>query len=246
MANQRYIHDVIWTDAYFQELSPQHKLLFIYLLTNEHLEISGIYQITPKTIANETGLSNVPELIQKLMDDGKLLYEDNVVGIINYQKHNGIWNNPKYQVAIRKSIKKLEPEMQEKFCLRLGIDRESIGNPEKKPTADSLSIGNTETAPKLNQSKLNQIKLNQDNPPTPQKTPKPKGEDDPKRIVELAPGILMTNERAHKFRTEYGDDLFLSIPEAVSEWAERKGIMVDDGYKMCVKFAAKELRNGKA
>lgn len=106
-------------------------MLFIYLLTNEHLEVSGIYQITPRTISNETGiaLDRINLLMAQLVKDDKILYEDSVVGIINYHRHNGLINNPKYKRAIEKSILKQEPEIQTKFCNRLGIDWVSIGNP---------------------------------------------------------------------------------------------------------------------
>jgi len=157
MANQRYIHDTIWTDAYFQTLEPDAKLLFIYLLTNEHLEVSGIYQITARTIANETGLERetVNILMADLINANKIIYseDEHVVGLVNYHKHNGLINNPKYRRAIEKSILKLDESIRSLFCERLGIDWVSIGNPVFPP--------------KLNQTKLNQTKLSQDTPPTP-------------------------------------------------------------------------------
>ena len=157
MANQRYIHDTIWTDAYFQTLEPDAKLLFIYLLTNEHLEVSGIYQITARTIANETGLERetVNILMADLINANKIIYseDEHVVGLVNYHKHNGLINNPKYRRAIEKSILKLDESIQSLFCERLGIDWVSIGNPVFPP--------------KLNQTKLNQTKLSQDPPSTP-------------------------------------------------------------------------------
>ena len=157
MANQRYIHDTIWTDAYFQTLEPDAKLLFIYLLTNEHLEVSGIYQITARTIANETGLERetVNILMADLINANKIIYseDEHVVGLVNYHKHNGLINNPKYRRAIEKSILKLDESIRSLFCERLGIDWVSIGNPVFPP--------------KLNQTKLNQTKLSQDPPSTP-------------------------------------------------------------------------------
>jgi hypothetical protein len=162
MANQRYIHDTIWTDAYFQTLEPDAKLLFIYLLTNEHLEVSGIYQITARTIANETGLERetVNILMADLINANKIIYseDEHVVGLVNYHKHNGLINNPKYRRAIEKSILKLDESIRSLFCERLGIDWVSIGNPVFPPKLNQT---------KLNQTKLNQTKLSQDTPPTP-------------------------------------------------------------------------------
>jgi hypothetical protein len=35
MAKQRYVRTSFWTDKYIEELSPNEKLIFLYLLTNE-------------------------------------------------------------------------------------------------------------------------------------------------------------------------------------------------------------------
>jgi len=39
MAKKRYITDIIWSDTWFEELEPNEKLLFIYLLTNQQVSI---------------------------------------------------------------------------------------------------------------------------------------------------------------------------------------------------------------
>jgi hypothetical protein len=46
-----------WNDPWVQKLQPLAKLLFVYLWTNVHRNISGIYVITPETISFETGLT---------------------------------------------------------------------------------------------------------------------------------------------------------------------------------------------
>ncbi|KKL80083.1 hypothetical protein LCGC14_2008350 [marine sediment metagenome] len=56
MARYRPLYKTFWKDDDVQEFSPNHKLLFIYLTTNEAVTESGIYHITPRTIAHETGL----------------------------------------------------------------------------------------------------------------------------------------------------------------------------------------------
>lgn len=57
MAKFRPIYKTIWKDPDFQELSPEQKLLFFYFCTNESINESGIYQLTPKTVANDTSIS---------------------------------------------------------------------------------------------------------------------------------------------------------------------------------------------
>jgi hypothetical protein len=39
MAKKRYISDIIWTDSWFENKTPEQKLLFIYLITNKLVSI---------------------------------------------------------------------------------------------------------------------------------------------------------------------------------------------------------------
>jgi hypothetical protein len=53
---QRYISTSIWSDDWFDSLSDREKLVYFYLLTNEHTNTAGIYQCTLKNIRLEIGL----------------------------------------------------------------------------------------------------------------------------------------------------------------------------------------------
>jgi hypothetical protein len=46
-----------WDDPWLQKRTPLAKLLFIYLWTNSHRNISGLYIITKKTMVDETALT---------------------------------------------------------------------------------------------------------------------------------------------------------------------------------------------
>jgi hypothetical protein len=177
----RVLHDSVWGDAWFQDLPPVSKLLWVYLLTNSHLEVSGIYQITPKTMSNETGIPviDVNGILEGFVADKKIVYESNVVGIVNYHRHNGMMNNPKYRVAIRKSLDKLDESIRTLFCARLAIDTQSIPNalaidtqsiPNRYPI-DTQPIPNPQSATNIieyNRIESNEIECNgiKDTPPT--------------------------------------------------------------------------------
>lgn len=176
----RVIHDSVWGDAWFQDLPPASKLMWVYLLTNHHLEVSGIYQITPKTICNETGipLNDVNGILEAFVADKKIVYEGYMVGIVNYHRHNGLMNNPKYRVAIRKSVDKLDEPVRTSFCARLGIDTQSI--PNAYPI-DTQSIPNPQSATNIieyNRIESNEIECNRikDKPPTPSRSRETKTE----------------------------------------------------------------------
>ena len=67
MPKYQPVFSQIWKDNAFQELSKDGKLLFLYLITNESINNSGIYQMTIKTISQETGIPSktVLELFTK-------------------------------------------------------------------------------------------------------------------------------------------------------------------------------------
>jgi len=54
---ERGFQTELWTDPFIQGLSPEAKLLFIYLWTNKHCNQAGLYEISLKTMAFDTGLS---------------------------------------------------------------------------------------------------------------------------------------------------------------------------------------------
>ena len=75
MAKYRPVYKKMWKDPDFQKYTPQGKLLFIYLCTNESTTESGIYPITPTTISRETGLSE--QIVANLLHNLKnVLYDD--------------------------------------------------------------------------------------------------------------------------------------------------------------------------
>lgn len=89
MANnkQRYINTRLWNDSYVSELDPVEKLLFVYFLTNEHTNISGIYEIPLKIIGIETGIDT--SMLNKILPrlESKIRYIDGFVVIKNFIKH---------------------------------------------------------------------------------------------------------------------------------------------------------------
>jgi len=92
MAKYRPVYTKIWKDPDFEEYSPQAKLIFIYLCTNESTTESGIYPISLKTIANETG--NGLQTVKKLLGNGCIKnisydFEHQIVFVENFRKYNG-------------------------------------------------------------------------------------------------------------------------------------------------------------
>jgi len=53
---RRTIESCLWTDPKVRALSPDAKLLYLYLITNPHSHLSGIYYLPKAVIVIETGL----------------------------------------------------------------------------------------------------------------------------------------------------------------------------------------------
>lgn len=89
----RTIDAAFWTDPKVRQLTPQAKLIFLYLVTNPHGHLSGIYYLPAEVVAKETGyhvdtLSGwYLELISKeiIMVDA----ENDVFWVKNMLRHQG-------------------------------------------------------------------------------------------------------------------------------------------------------------
>lgn len=92
MATYRKLHTTFWTDPFVESLTQEQKLFYLYLITNTKTKQSGIYEITKKYMAFETGFSvkEITELITHFVNDGKILYSErtNEIAIVNWVKHN--------------------------------------------------------------------------------------------------------------------------------------------------------------
>lgn len=103
MANYRQIHTCIWKDAWFFDLEPDHKLLWVYLFSNERANLAGLYDIHKKIIAFETGLSlqSIDAGFAAFTKAGKAYYEDGWVWVPNLIKYNtGSLNSDKIRTHI--------------------------------------------------------------------------------------------------------------------------------------------------
>lgn len=90
----RSIDAKFWTDPKIRGLSPAHKLLFLYCITNSHSHVSGIYYMPKVLMQHETGLSSteVERGIDTLSRDYLCLYDSTtevlwVRHMLRYQHH---------------------------------------------------------------------------------------------------------------------------------------------------------------
>lgn len=90
----RTIDTAIWHDPKFRALPAPGKLLFIYLITNPHAHVSGIYYLPDVTILHESGVKS--ESLNTLWDTlsrSELVFRDEkleVVWVKNMLKRQGM------------------------------------------------------------------------------------------------------------------------------------------------------------
>jgi len=97
MSKLRSVSTAFWSDPFIEDLTPLHKLLFIYLITNDKTNMLGIYEASIKKISNETDIKRevVKEGIDLFIKKEKVKYIDNYVVLVNYMKHQHFNTNMK-------------------------------------------------------------------------------------------------------------------------------------------------------
>ncbi|HIW33377.1 MAG TPA: replication protein, partial [Candidatus Paenibacillus intestinavium] len=94
MATFRMVHAEFWSDPrVIEEMTPEDKYFFLYLLTNPNTTQIGIYQITKKQISFDTGYSqeSVSALIDRFEKHHKIIVyntQTRELAIKNWGKYN--------------------------------------------------------------------------------------------------------------------------------------------------------------
>ena len=136
MEKHRQISTYFWTDIYIEELDPIEKLLFIYLFTNQSSNLAGIYQLSMRTMASETGIDRdmVKKIIGRFEKDGKVLYEDNYIAIKNTAESQNT-NNYCIMANIKKVLD-VSPKWAVDF---ISFNKDSLRTPQGLPNHSDKS-----------------------------------------------------------------------------------------------------------
>jgi len=112
MAQNRYVDTNFWKDTYVIDLDPIEKLMFLYLLTNPRTNIAGIYEISLREIAFDTGIDR--DMVQKILDrfkrDKKIYYHRGWLALYNWIKHQAL--NPKVAEGVLRIVDNLPEWLQ--------------------------------------------------------------------------------------------------------------------------------------
>jgi hypothetical protein len=114
LTKQRYISTSIWSDDWFDSLSEREKLVYFYLLTNEHTNPAGVYQCTLKNVRLEIGLNReeIERIMAKFAAAGKAFYYNNYIIIPKWLKHQKIKERSGLFLGMVKVLKALPAELK--------------------------------------------------------------------------------------------------------------------------------------
>lgn len=126
MAKYRIINVKYWDDTYIINLDIEGKLLYLYLLTNTLTNIAGIYELNLNRIVFDTKIKEktVLKLFEKFAKDGKIIYEQGWVIIVNFVKNQSL--NTKVKKGIEEVINQLPKHIFEIVIERCKIAYDSL------------------------------------------------------------------------------------------------------------------------
>lgn len=85
----RIIQTKIWTDNFFINLTPLEKLLFIYFITNDQVNIIHLYQCPINRIIADTGINRgiIEKVMVKFQEANKIFFYGGYVFLYNARKY---------------------------------------------------------------------------------------------------------------------------------------------------------------
>lgn len=119
MSKTRYIKTDFWSDSFIEWLTPEQKLLYIYLFSNDKVDLCGIYEISYRKISFETWIQQekVEKYINYFSEKWKAIYIWWYMYMTNFIKNLSI--NPSVKSWIERSFLSLPQEVIDNFWLEI-------------------------------------------------------------------------------------------------------------------------------
>lgn len=123
---KRSINTRMWSDKWFEELTPSQKLLWIYLLTNQMTNMLGVYEISFRKISFETGLpgDTITKAFEGFERDRKAFYIDGFVVLTNWLKNQSLNSNMK--VSALRTFDLLPKSLRDRLKIKASEGFESL------------------------------------------------------------------------------------------------------------------------
>lgn len=183
-----------WDDPWFEALAPQGKLLFLYLLTNPRSTSCGAFEITPRKMAFETGLSQdfIEKMLRSWAPRVQWWPEHQIVFLKNFYRRQS--NSAKVRINAAKLVADMPSVVRDAIYMEY---------PEFLPGADTLSIPYADATDKQNRD-VTETETKQDG------TERGKGADAPPKRAKTT-----------KRRTQIPDDF--TLDDELLAWTYERG-----------------------
>lgn len=134
MADYRYIQVKVWRDEWFSELPDDGKVFWFYLLTNPSSSVCGMFRLSDKFIAFDTGISveRIRELKEQFKQAGKIEFENDIIWIKKWRELNHS-ESPLIEKCILKDLEAIPAsEIRDMYLTKYSIDTPSIPHLNKQ------------------------------------------------------------------------------------------------------------------
>ncbi|MCG3176871.1 MAG: hypothetical protein MOGMAGMI_01835 [Candidatus Omnitrophica bacterium] len=121
----RIIHTKIWKDNWFSSLPKNSKLLFLYLVSNEDVNMIGIYEANDMEMKLWLGFNDKELQEAKEFLRAKVIFKNGWVKILNHDKYNSYGNGEKQKSALEKE-KKIVPQYLYDTSIDTSMDTSAI------------------------------------------------------------------------------------------------------------------------
>lgn len=125
-----------WSDPWFSELPPPAKLVFLYLITNHHVNAAGLCEVTMRVMSFETGLERdqIERLLPKLAPRVMWWPDHNLLWVRNfYKRQRANTNSVNFRTAAARITQDAPPEVQATIIAQYPDLGEPAPPPPKKP-----------------------------------------------------------------------------------------------------------------
>lgn len=153
MAIYRTVHLSFWTDTKVDDdMTPEEKYFFLYLITNPHTNLCGCYEISMKAMVRETGYNEdtVNRLLRRLEKVHKVIRYDpstKEILVINWGRYN--WSkSDDVKTGVAKSAAFIKSKEFRKAFARMGIDPQYTvmgPSPDCGGISDPVSVTDTDS-----------------------------------------------------------------------------------------------------
>lgn len=185
IAKTRPVCETIWLDKKFRKLKRWERYLFLYLLTNTHVEQVGIYELTYETMAFETELTldQVQRGIGGIKIQGLIDYDDDTeeVAILNFLKYSLLTGGTVTEKCFMELSKKVQStKLLEALYDKVVTNQDSreIYQFASRRIAEAIEYKKTGIAPVIPDEENPYIKKNRKQP-----TQKSENKDDEELVV---------------------------------------------------------------